>query len=298
MKLREAYSDKNLNTITAGIINLYRSGDYSKIKEITRLVSEYIDIYDERVNRCFSKLIMTYHPDNSARYLKEIEQVIKSDVPGKINDYAHILLVQDLDSIIVPDLYDEDIGYQPEYKWESGSEKSRKDISNDPTGMIYDDDDFSDYEYENYYGLDHDKSFFSALKIKLYGTEDIDLPFYYLEEMEEIDLSGCEIETLDGIEHCRYVENLDLSDNKISDITGIVNLVNIQELYLQGNQIGLIDVLYNLRRLRILDISGNDIDDISPLFGLTRLEYVNVMNNPVPKDQINVLRNNDILVIE
>jgi len=297
-KLKEAYSDKNLNTITAGIISLYRSGDYSKIKEITKLVSEYIDIYDEKVNKCFSKLIMTYHPDNSARYLKEIDQIIKSAFPGKINDYAHIFIVQDLESIITPDLFDEDLDYQPEFRWVSRSGKSRMEYKHDPSGMIYDDDDYSDYEYDDYFGADSERSFFSALKIRLYGTEEIDLPFYYLEEMEEVDLSGFEVENLDGIEHCRYVEKLDLSNNKISDITGIINLVNIEELYLQNNQIGLIDVLYNLRKLRIIDISGNDINDISPLFGLTNLEFVNVMNNHIPKYQINNLRNNDILVIE
>jgi Leucine-rich repeat (LRR) protein len=298
IKLREAYSDQNLNTITAGIINLYRSGEYDKIKEITRLVSDYIDIYNEKVNKCFSKLIMTYHPDKSARYLKEIDQIVQSGQSGKLNEYAHILLVQDLDNIIVPDHYKEDIDYHPEYKWESGTRKSKQNFKDDPTGMIYDDEDFSDYEYANYYQSDSDKSFFSALKNRLYGTEEIDLPFYYLEEMEEIDLSGYEIENLDGIEHCKYVENLDLSNNKISDITGVVNLVNIEELYLQNNQIGLIDVLYNLRNLRILDISGNDINDISPLFGLTKLEFVNIMNNPISHDQIDILRQNDILVID
>jgi Leucine-rich repeat (LRR) protein len=298
IKLREAYSDQNLNTITAGIINLYRSGEYDKIKEITRLVSDYIDIYDEKVNKCFSKLIMTYHPDKSARYLKEIDQIIQSGHSGKLNVYAHILVVQDLDNIIVPDHFKEDIDYHPEYRWESENRRSKMDFKDDPSGMIYDDEDYSDYEYESYYRSDSDKSFFSALKIRLYGTQEIDLPFYYLEEMEEIDLSGCEIENLEGIEHCKYVENLDLSDNKISDITGIVNLVNIEELFLQNNQIGLIDVLYNLRKLRVLDISGNDINDISPLFGLTRLEYVNIMNNHISHDQIDILRQNDILVIE
>jgi Leucine-rich repeat (LRR) protein len=298
IKLREAYSDKNLNTITAGIIDLYRSGEYDKIKEITRLVSDYIEIYDEKVNKCFSRLIMTYHPDKSTRYLKEIDQLVQSGNSGKLNEYAHILVVQDIKNITVPDRYKEDIDYHPEYRWESESRRSKMDFKEDPSVIIYDDEDYSDYEYENYYSSGSDKSFFSTLKIKLYGTEEIDLPFYYLEEMEEIDLSGYEIENLEGIEHCRFVENLDLSDNKISDITGIVNLVHIEELYLQNNQIGLIDVIYNLRNLRVLDISGNDINDISPLFGLTKLEFVNILNNPVPRDQVNVLRQNDILVID
>jgi Leucine-rich repeat (LRR) protein len=296
-KLIKAYSDENLNLVTAGIIGLYRSGEYAKIKEITRLVSEYVDVYDEKVNKCFSKLIMTYHPDKSAAYLKEIEQIMKSGQPGGIEKYAHILLIQDLDNIVVPGHY-EDIDYNPEYKWDPETRRSKTKFTDDPAGSIYDDEDYSDYEYEKYYNPEAERSFYSALKIRLYGTEEVDLPFYYLEEMEDIDLSGFEIENLDGIEHCRYVQNLDLSRNKISDISEIVNLLNIEELYLQNNQIGLIDVLYNLRKLRILDISANEIDDISPLFGLPKLEYVNVMNNPVPRSQIQVLRNNDILVID
>ncbi len=296
-KLIKAYSDENLNMITAGIIGLYRSGEYDKIKEITRLVSEYIDVYDEKVNKCFSKLIMTYHPDKSAAYLKEIEQIMRSGQPGRIDKYAHILLIQDLDNIVVPDNY-EDIDYNPEYKWDPETKRPKTKFTDDPAVWIYDDEDYSDYEYETYYNPEKDRSFYSALKIRLYGTEEVDLPFYYLEEMEDIDLSGFEIENLSGIEHCTYVQNLDLSRNKISDVSEIVNLLNIEELYLQNNQIGLIDVLYNLRKLRILDISANEIDDISPLFGLPKLEYVNVMNNPIPKSQIQVLRNNDILVID
>jgi len=296
-KLIKAYSDKNLNALTAGIINIYRSGEYDKIREITRLVSEYVDVYDDKVHKCFSKLIMTYHPDKSAAYLKDIEQIMKSAQPGRINNYAHILLLQDLDKIVVPEHF-EDIDYHPEYRWDPETRRPRTKFTNDPAGWIYDDEDYSAYEYETYFNSESQKSFFSALKIRLYGTEEVDLPFYYLEEMEDIDLSGFEIEILDGIEHCKYVRNLDLSANKISDISEIVNLVNIEELYLQNNQIGLIDVLYNLRKLRMLDISANEIDDISPLFGLPKLEYVNIMNNPIPKSQINTLRNNDILVIE
>lgn len=296
-KLLKAYSDENLNLITAGIIGIYRSGEYNKIREITRLVSEYVDIYDEKVHKCFSKLIMTYHPDKSAAYLKEIGQIMKSDQPGGIEKYAHILLVQDLDNIIVPGHYEE-IDYNPEYRWDPETRRSKTKLKDDPAVWIYDDEDYSDYEYETYYNPDMERSFYSALKLRIYGTEEVDLPFYYLEEMEEIDLSGFEIENLDGIEHCKYVRNLDLSGNKISDIADMVNLVNIEELYLQNNQIGLIDILYNLRKLRILDISANEIDDISPLFGLPKLEYVNIMNNPVPKSQISILRNNDILVIE
>lgn len=296
-KLIQAYSDENLNLITAGIIGLYRSGEYDKIKEITRIVSEFVDIYDDKVHKCFSKLVMTYHPDKSAAYLKEIEQIMKSGQPGRIEKYAHVLLIQDLDNIVVPGHYEE-IDYNPEYRWDIEMRRSKTKFTNGPAGWIYDDEDYSEYEYETYYNPDAERSFYSALKFRLYGTDEVDLPFYYLEEMEEIDLSGFEIENLDGIGHCKYVQNLDLSRNKISDIADIASLVNIEELYLQYNQIGLIDALYNLQKLRVLDISANEIDDISALFGLPRLEYVNIMNNPVPKSQISTLRNNDILVIE
>ena len=298
LKLKEAYSVQNLNTITAGIIGLYRSGNHYKIKEITKLVSDFIDIYDDKIHRCFSKLIMTYHPDKSNQYLKELDQIIQSGHSEKLRDYSHILIIQDLDNITVPEQYKEDIDYHPEYRWDSDTMKTEKDLNDDPSGMIYDDEDYSDYEYKSYHVSGSDNSFFSALKLKLYGTEEIDLPYYYLEEMEEIDLAGYEIENLDGIEHCKYVKNLDLSNNTISDISGMVNLLNIEELYLQGNQIGLIDELYHLRKLRIIDISGNDISDISPLFGLHKLEFVNLLNNPVPKHQINVLRQNDVMVID
>jgi hypothetical protein len=289
IELKDAYSDSNLNKISAEIITYYKSGEYSMIKRIARIVSDYIPVNEEKISKCFSKLIMIYHPDKGNQYRKEIDAIYKSGRFENLQQYSHILAIQDLDRLPASSEIDEDIDYTPEYQWDE----------EDP-GFTYfydSDDEQFDHEPESYTDPEPDNSFFSAIKRKYYGTRDIHLPHQYLEDLEEVEMAEYEIEQLDGVELCKYVKILDLSGNNISDIRNLKDLGCLEELDLSYNQVGIIDELMKLKNLRILDLSNNFVDDLSPLFYLNRLEYLNVIGNAIPPEQLNYLKNNGVIVV-
>jgi hypothetical protein len=288
-KIKDAYSDENLNKISAGIIGFYKSGEYTLIRRIAEAVSEYIPIHEEKTSKCFSRLIMIYHPDKGNQYRREIDDLIREGNLEGLQQYSHILEIQDLEQFVTAEQIAEDIDYHPEYRWEE----------DDPGfDYFYDmDDEQFDHTPEAYADNEPDNSFFSAVKRKLYGSSEIILPRYYLEDLEEIEMAEYEIEQLDGIECCKYVKILDLSGNNISDIYPLKDLGRIEELDLSYNQIGIIDVLYKLKNLRVLDMSNNFIDDLTPLLHLNNLEYLNIIGNPVPPKQIETLKNNGIIVV-
>jgi Leucine-rich repeat (LRR) protein len=166
---------------------------------------------------------------------------------------------------------DEDIGYEPEYVW-------------DPPG---------NEDAVNEFG----GTFYEAVKMRMYGNLSQELPSYYLEDFEDIEMAESYIEALDGIEHCKHVVFLDLSGNQITDISGLWSLDMLEELFLANNNIGYIDALSNLVNLREVDLSRNEIDDISPLLVLDKLEFVNLIGNNISDDQISSLRDRDVVVL-
>ncbi len=285
--LIEAYSNDNLNRITSKLILLYKNRNYSKIREIANKISEFIQIEEEKDAKCFSKLIMLYHPDKGEQFRKTIQSLYKQNDHENLKKHSHILLMAGIDSINVTAI-DEDIDYNPEYVWDINTNE----------GFSYAAPDGEEDPYHGFETFDYEKSFYNIIKIKEYGDVHIEFPTYYLEDFEEFEMAHSGLEFLDGVEHCIHVKVLDVSNNSISSIENLWNLKNLEELYLANNQIGYIDTLSNLVRLKILDVSGNQIDDISPLLELECLEYVNLIGNPVPNSQIDLLENNGVIVMK
>lgn len=286
-ELKEAYSDKNLNKITAIIIEFYKTKQYGKIRDIASTISSFVDIDDENISKCFSKLVMIYHPDKAAHYHTELEKHFTSGNHEGLIQYKHILLIQDMESVPTRAYVPEDIDYSPEYIY---------DVERESHGF-YADRETDAFESEDEAFYQDDNTFFTALKRKVYGRINIDMPAYYLEDLDEIDMAEYEIESLEGLEFCTQAAILDLSRNAITDLSELWNLKLLEELYLADNQIGYIDSLSNLIKLRVVDLSNNMIDDISPLLDLENLEYVNVVGNKVPRSQIEELLAKDIIVI-
>lgn len=286
-KLKEAYTDKNLNRITANIIELYKTKQFDRIRQITATISGFVEIDDKNISRCFSKLIMIYHPDKETYYHKEIEKSFQSGNKESLNQFSHILLIQNMEEVPVSVVNYEDIDYSPEYSWEEEQENHG----------FYAESEFDTFESEEEGFYEDDNTFFTAVKRKMYGRINIDLPAYYLEDLDEIDMSEYEIESLEGVEFCTHTAIMDLSRNQITDISELWNLKSLEEIYLSDNQIGYIDSLGNLSKLRVIDLSNNMIDDISPLFDLEKLEYINIVGNKVPKAQVEELLAKDVIVV-
>jgi Leucine-rich repeat (LRR) protein len=284
-ELLEAYSDKNLNRITGKLIDLYKNRKYAEIRNIANSISKYIIIDEEKDAKCFSKLIMLYHPDKGDYFRMHIRSLYLAKDMESLEKYAHIRLVDNIDNIDVQ-VIDDDIDYQPEYMW--------YEQESDLYDSYHEEGDRNEMDFEP---EEIEKTFYNAVKLREYGTLEVYFPTWYLRDLEEFEMEFAGITSLFGIEHCNHLIVLDLSNNEISDLADLWSLQRLEELYLANNEIGYIDALSNLSRLRIIDLSGNQIDDISPLFELKHLEYINLMDNKVPKHQIDFLKKKDIIVM-
>lgn len=285
-ELTEAYSQENLNRITGKLILLYKNKNYATIRAIANKISKYVRIDEEKDAKCFSKLVVLYHPDKGYALREEIQRLYEQNKFDLLQKFAHIHLVQDFENLVV-EAVDESIDYRPEYVWNTESDD----------GDYIDSENDDDAYFDNQYEGEIERSFFNLIKIREYGRMNIELPTYYLEDFEEFEMAESGLESLDGVEYCTHIKILDVSNNVLTDISNLWDLQDLDELYLANNQIGYIDALSNLSKLRVVDLSGNEIDDISPLFDLENLEYVNLVGNPIPKSQLKELESKDCVVV-
>ena len=276
-KLRDAYSVKNLNNISLVLIDLYKNQQYSILQKIADIISDFVMIEIAEDGKGFSRFMMLYHPDRSDYHLNEMQKLVNSNDFDQLLEYSHILKLERIEEVAKSlDSY-EDIDYSPVYEW---------DINTDDFRIVHDnvrEKKFKTNKKRKGY------TFYDAVKIRAYGHTKTEFPSYYLEDTDEIELSGSDINDLDGVQFCIHAVTIDLSDNQITDIEPLLDLTLLEELNLSDNQIGLIDGLDNLTNLKSVNLSNNHIKDISPLFELERLEYVSLEGNKVSLEQINQL---------
>ena len=278
-KLLEAYSEPNLNKIARNLIRLYKEKQFEKLNIIGGMISEWVEIEIEPEGKGFSKIISLYHPDRGDYYRNQISTAATTQDLQLLSRFEHIFVIQDIEEIAANIESYEDIDYHPEYEW---------DIKD--TGFSYFQDKSKKPRKKPQKAKLGGYSFYDAIKIRQYGHTDTEFPTYYLEDMDEIELSESEINDLDGVEYCIHTMILDLSFNQITDISPLENLEMLQELNLSNNQISYIDALTNLQQLQSVDLSNNSIDDISPLFEIGTLEYVDLTGNKISPNQLKELR--------
>jgi Leucine-rich repeat (LRR) protein len=280
-KLLDAYSDLNLNKITLTLLTLYKEQQYSSLNKIAELIGDFVTIEIDENGKGFSKLIMKYHPDRGDSHRKTIADLTaKGDYDGLL-EQSHILKLLRVDEIAeLIDSY-EDIDYSPVYSWDWETKAESYTVINEEPARE---------RRQKKPQKQRSYSFYDAFRIRIYGNTKTQIPFYYFDDVDEIELSESGIDSLAGIEMCKHAVVVDLSGNQISDLSELWGLGLIEELNLSGNQIGLIDALSNLSNLRQLDLSGNKISDISPLFELGKLEAVNLSGNPINSSQIEELK--------
>jgi hypothetical protein len=273
-----AWSETNLNKIARNLIRLYKEKEFEKLNIISGMISEWVEIVIEPDGKGFAKIISLYHPDRGEFYRNSIGESTRMSDFQTLEKFKHIFVIQDIEEIAANIESYEDIDYYPEYIWDA------KD-----TGFSYFQDKTKKSKKETRKSKVEGYSFYEAMQIRQYGETDISFPTYYLEDMDEVELSESDIDDLDGIEYCIHTISMDLSGNRISDLSPLAGLQNIQELNLASNHLSYIDSLSNLQQLKSLDLSNNSIDDISPLFEIESLEYVDLTGNKIPKDQLKEL---------
>ena len=289
--LLEAYSEKNLNSITTKIVNTYKEKRLAYIRELNRIVNDCEVDKKEKISKIFSKLIMLFHPDKHIYYKNEIENCFQNEQDERLIQLSKILLILEVDEKNAGSgLLDNDFSFEAEYVWdfeESGFSYFTEDEDN-----LFD---IKPEKHEESHGI---TTFFSALKRREYGNINIDFPVHQLYDYEELELADYEIEDLDGIEFCKHLISLDLSNNMINDISRLALLKSLEELYLANNNIYFIDRIHQLKKLRVLDISNNKLEDISSLFHLNELEYLNIAGNKISADQIENLKSKGVIIIK
>ncbi len=284
--LIEAYSVRNLNTISLTLINLFKSQQYTVLQKISEIISDFVIVKIADDGKGFSRLIMLYHPDRAGYHIKEINRLKEQNDFDGLLAYSHILRLERIEEITTSLKSYEDIDYSPVYEW---------DLSEDGFTIININEPQESVRSETHTDL-VGYTFYDAIKMREYGDTDIEYPAYYLEEIEELELSASDVNDLDGVQFCIHAKTIDVSGNRISDLSPLIGLDDLEELNLSDNQVGIIDELSNLKRLRNLLLSNNYINDISPLFELKNLEYVELSGNNVDIEQINQLAETGVTV--
>jgi Leucine-rich repeat (LRR) protein len=284
--LLEAYTVKNLNIISLTLIRLYRAGNYGSLQKISEIISDFVSVKIGDDGKGFSKLIMLYHPDRVGLHINEINRLTEENNLDRLLEYSHILKLERIEEIAATLKSYEDIDYTPVYEWDMETEGFSVVTDNTP----------DDLNRNKTGSKSNGYAFYDAIKIREYGHTEIEYPSFYLEDIEEFELSSSDIDDLDGVQFCINAKIIDVSNNRISDLTPLFDLTNLQELNLSDNHIGYIDGISNLLNLKSLMLSNNFIDDISPLFDMQNLEYVNLTENKIDICQINILLESGVVV--
>jgi len=275
MSLKEAYSVNNLNGISLTLIQLYRNKQFSVLHKIGEMLSDWVKIEISETGKGFSQFMFLYHPDRSSFHRNEIDQLAKkSDYNGLLN-YMHILRLERIEEIANSLNSFEDVDYSPVYEWDFKAHGFRVVVDFDIK--------------EQPLTVETTRNFYDAIKLRVFEDLEMEFPFYYLEDLDELELSASGISDLEGVECCKHVTNLDLSDNTISDISPLFGLSALEDLNLSDNKIESIEVLSNLVNLKSLILASNNITDITPLFELGKLDYVDLTGNRIIEKQVEEL---------
>jgi hypothetical protein len=279
IELLEAWSEANLNKIARNLIRLYKEKEFEKLNIISGMISEWVEIVIEPDGKGFSKIISLYHPDRGEFYRNKIAESTRQNDLQTLEKFRHIFVIQDIEEIAASIESFEDIDYYPEFEWDVN--QSGFSYHHDTKKKVRKKQ--SPRHFDGY-------SFYEAMQIRQYGDTNTSFPIYYLEDMDEVELSESEIDDLDGAQYCIHTISMDLSGNHIADLSPLSGLKNLEELNLAGNQLSYIDALSNLQQLKRLDLSNNQIDDISPLFEIESLEYVDLTGNKIQQRQLKELK--------
>ena len=133
-----------------------------------------------------------------------------------------------------------------------------------------------------------------------------------MELITELDISGENIESLNGIEYAINLVDLNISNNNISDISFVSKLTKLERLNASNNNISDISCIATLTNLIELDLSNvvrlshtdslegksNKIEDISYISKLKKITKLNLSNNIIndikPLINLNNLINLDL----
>lgn len=95
--------------------------------------------------------------------------------------------------------------------------------------------------------------------------------------LQYLDVSGNEIESLKGFSRLLHLRTLKANHNKIRSLEGILELDGLIHLSAQGNKIEQVDFDFaNLKSLVDLNLRGNGLIEVRNVQCLPELEHLNL----------------------
>lgn len=120
----------------------------------------------------------------------------------------------------------------------------------------------------------------NELTLKNAGFTQIPPQIISLGNLQTLDLSGSDIETLNGAENLTELLSLNISEcANLHDIEAIKSIPHIESLYADG--LGISDILAaisDVQSIRELSAKGNHIENIAPILN-RELDYLNISGN-------------------
>ncbi len=100
-----------------------------------------------------------------------------------------------------------------------------------------------------------------------------------LPALARLDLSGCSLSSIDGLENAVNLQYLDLSDNNIRNIDALMGLRKLETLDLSHNAVVSLEQISQLSSLHALDVSYNSVVTTAPLQNLSGLTALYLNGN-------------------
>lgn len=261
-----------LKEITAHIIAGYKAKKMGVLAGYAKRLD--LDTTHLDVNRIFSKLIHTFHPDKLAQIQSDIARFYRQNNLAELKRINAIYL-----SGVITNGSGLSVDYEEEY---AVSETDFNQYGIDYTEG-FDGDIFTDFDDIRPINRDiRPNTFYEALNEAVGGTDQYRISVYDMNQMDgEIDLSDYHINDLDGVDSCLGIQQLNLSKNHIQDASLLAEVCALESLFISENELDDLSFVESLTHLIELDISFNHISDLSALLHLPKLEYVNIIGNPV-----------------
>ncbi|KAG8875276.1 hypothetical protein FRB97_005253 [Tulasnella sp. 331] len=105
--------------------------------------------------------------------------------------------------------------------------------------------------------------------------------YTHLPNLEELDISHGQVESLQQLECLRHLRELKVDGNCVTRLDGITQLDGLVKVSIQGNALGGVLDLYGVRwpRMETLDLSENRLTDVRGISRLKALISLNLDNN-------------------
>ena len=103
----------------------------------------------------------------------------------------------------------------------------------------------------------------------------------YFTSLENLNLSGNNITSVEPISNLLTLKKLDISRNEssINDLDTLTKLTNLIDVNFASSKLTNIDFMSTYSQLQILDVSGNSISSLDSIAGILNLQKLNIANN-------------------